>query len=498
MSDRRWLLAALALALAWGVGPALPALLRGELLGHPHTDLYPSVWGLWAFAQAQPALPDHTALLGFPDGMGFYYSSPIKGWLATPLLPLLGLPATFDLLVVASRVATVLVAFLAGRAWGLGGAGALAAAAVYGCAPFFHGYAVEGIVEGTDGWTLALWAWAAGRGRHGLAAVALALTVLSSWYLGMAGCLLAVLATLRDRKAPLALLGLLLAAPALLRFAGAFPEAAPLDDAVRRMMGAHPGVPTPGLTEGLQPFAINTYVGWLVAGLAVWSRHPAALLAAIPAVLSLGAGPWYELPVLELVRFPYRWHAATLALLALAVGHGVERPPRLGGLAGPLIALEGLLLSPVEPIIPGADAAVPPLVAAIDRPVLDVPGPVAMPPGQPNPSRRRARYVLYWQHAHGQPSPWVPDFNSVGVEVPADRVTAPLEAWDRIVSKAAPAALAPGAVAALADAGIGAVVLHRAELGDARLAALRDQLVAQGATLITDDGDRWLLHLPPR
>ncbi len=498
MTDRRWFLATVALALAWGVGPALPALLRGQLLGHGYTDLYPSVWGLWAFAQAQPGLPDHTALLGFPDGMGFYFSSPLKGWLATPLLPLLGLPATFDLLVVASRVATVLVAFLAGRAWGLGGPGALAAAAVYGCAPFFHGYAVEGILEGTDGWTLALWAWAAGRGRHGLGALGLALTVASSWYLGMAGCLLVVLAALRDRRAPLALLGLLLAAPAILRFAGAFPGTAPLDDAVRAAMGAHLGIPTPGAAPGLEPFAINTYVGWFVVGMAAWSRHPAALLAAIPAVLSLGVGPWYELPVLELVRFPYRWHAATLALLALAVGHGVDRLPRLPGLVAPLIALEFLLLSPVEPVLPGADAAVPPLVAAIDRPVLDVPGPLALPPGQPNPSRRRAQYLLYWQAAHGQPSPWVPDFNAVGVSARAGEITAPFLAWDRLATRAPPAPLPPGTVDALAAAGIGAVVLHRRELGDDRLAALRDQLVAQGATAVGDDGERWLLHLSAR
>ena len=49
---------------------------------------------------------------------------------------------------------------MAARAWGL-------APARHHCSAiyivlFFHGYAVEGIVEGTDGWTLALWAWALG------------------------------------------------------------------------------------------------------------------------------------------------------------------------------------------------------------------------------------------------------------------------------------------------------------------------------------------------
>ena len=82
------------LALAWAVGPAVPLLIEGQLIGHGHTDLYPSVWGLWAFAGDQPGLPNRTDLLGFPEGMGYYYSSPIKGWLATGLIPLLGLPAT--------------------------------------------------------------------------------------------------------------------------------------------------------------------------------------------------------------------------------------------------------------------------------------------------------------------------------------------------------------------------------------------------------------------
>jgi len=363
----------MALALAWGVGPALPAVLRGELLGHPYTDLYPSVWGLWWFSSHQPGFPLHTDLLGFPQGMGLYFSSPIHGWLAWPLLPLLGLTATWNLLVVGARVGTVLAAWWAGRCWGLRGPGALAAAAVFACAPFFQGYAVEGIVEGTDGWALALLAATLGLRRPLWAAVALALTLLSSWYLGMAGCLLVVLATLRDRRAPLALLGLLAVLPAAVAFIHAFPAAAPLPDEVRRAMGAHLDLPRPAVLDGLQPFAMNAYLGWVVVAAAAWSRSPWVLVAAIPAVLSLGWGPWYHLPVLEQVRFPYRWHAATLALLAPAVGLAADRL-RAWWLA-PLIAAEGLLLGPAEPVIPGASAEVPPIYREVDGPVLVVPGP---------------------------------------------------------------------------------------------------------------------------
>lgn len=498
MSDRRWTLAAVVLALLWGVGPALPPMLRGELLGHGLTDLYPSVWGLWHFAELGGVLPDETHLLAHPEGMGFYYSSPIKGWLAMPLLPVLGLKHGFNLLTLLARVGTVLAAYGAGRAWGLKGPGALAAAAVYGCAPFFQGYAVEGIVEGTDGWTLALWAWAVGARRWALAPVALALTIVSSWYLGMAACLLVVLAALQDRRALLSLGGLVLAAPALLRFTGAFPETAPLDDAIRVAMGASPGLWTPGIAPGLNPFAITAFVGVGTVALAAWSRSPLALFALVPAVLSTGWGPWYDLPVLEMVRFPYRWHAATLAILALAAGRGVDRLPRWAGLAAPVLVLEGLLLSPIEPVLPGAEADHPAILAEVDGPVLDVPGPLALPPGQPNPSRRRARYLLFDQAAHGQPIAWRPDFNSVGVTPAPDGPTTPFVAWDRLVSPGDPPPLPAGAVAALSDAGIRTIVLHKSELGTPRLRALHDQLVAQGAAPVADDGTRWLLSVPPR
>lgn len=489
----RPLFAPVLLALLWGLGPAIPALARGELIGHGFTDLYPSLWGLWGFVAEQPGLPGRTALLGHPDGMGFYYSSPIKGWLAWPLLPILGLKGTWNLLLVAARVGTVLAAWAAARAWGFGPAGALAAAATYGASPFFHGYAVEGIVEGTDGWTLALWAWAVGRRRWGAAALCFGLTVLSSWYLGMVVCLLAGLAGLRERRAWWSYLGLLLAMPGLWRFAGAFPGAAPLPDAVRIAMGAALRVPTPGLAEGLSPFAINTYVGWVALAAAFAGSRRWLAIAALPALLSLGRGPLYELPVAELVRFPYRWHAGTLLVLSAAVAAAADRW-RLGWL-GPLIALEGLLLSPVEPVLPGADAEIPAIYAVVDAPLLEVPGPVARPPGERNPSRPRARYLLYHQTGHGWPSPWVPDFNSVGVTA-RDTGLDPFRAFDPAERRGAPPALEAGAVQGLVDLGVGWVMIERPELGAARARRLLDELRGQGGALAAVDEARWLVRLP--
>lgn len=477
------------LSLIWGIGPALPALFDGHLLGHGFTDLYPSVWGLWAFSEAQPGLPNHTALLGHPVGMGYYYSSPIKGWLATPLIPLFGLTATWNALLLTSRVATIVCAWRAGLAWNLGRNGALAAAALYGCSPFFHGYAVEGIVEGTDGWTLALWVWALGAQRYRLAAVPFALTLLSSWYLGMAACLLAALAALRDKRALWSGFGLVLAAPALVQFASAFPESAPIDAGVRAAMGATIGLPNPGIREGLNPFAINAYIGFIAMGAALLSRTRWAALAVIPALLSLGIGPVYDLPVAELVRFPYRWHAATLVLLAPAVAITANRL-RWGIFLGPLIALEGFLLSPVEPVIPGAEDSIPEYATHVTGPVLNIPGPLAMPPGVTNRSRLRAKYLMHHQTAHGQPSAWTPDFNGVGTE-PSPHAES-LQAFTRFdpLSSGTPTHTPPSP----RELGVETVVVHGRELGAKATQSAIDFLEEDGWTAVHEKDRLWVFH----
>ena len=181
------------LAVAWALVPVFPALWSGDLIGHGLTDLFPSVWGLWWFVQEQPGLPTHCSQLGASEGMGFYYSSPIRGWLAWPILSTLGLTSTWNLLVVAARFATVLCAYGAARAWSLSHAGALTVAAVYGASPFFHGYTVEGIVEGQDGWALALYLWSLADRRRLLSGLALGLTLWTSWYAGATACVFGAL-----------------------------------------------------------------------------------------------------------------------------------------------------------------------------------------------------------------------------------------------------------------------------------------------------------------
>jgi len=496
-SDRLgWTLAAL-LALAWGLGLALPALLQGQLLGHPYTDLYPSVWGLHWFAQQQPALPLNTTQLAWPGGMGFYYSSPLHGWAAWPLLAGgLSLATTWNLTLLAARIAGPLVAFGWLRSEGLKPAGALAGAALFACAPMFQGYAVEGIVEGSDAWTLALWGWLAARRRLVPSGLAFFLVIASSWYLGLAALLVAAVRAREHRVIGLSALGgLLLAIPLWLAFSHAMPAATPLPAELRAAMGAPLAIPVPGLAAGLQPFAITGYLGWLATGLFLLGARERPWLAAGAVacwVLALGVGPWYQLPGLELVRFPYRLVAACLFLGAPVVGLAAQRW-RWGGLLAGGILAEGLLLAPVEPLLPGSSAALPAAYSEVaPTALLEVPGPVAMPPGQINRSRPRARYLLYFQAIHGAASPWAPDFNGV-----AEGAQAPwLDSWralDPLEQAAAPGG--PPDVEALADAGLHQVMLHPGELaGRAELA--RQALQRAGWRRLAHDEDQEL-WLPP-
>ena len=404
------------LALCWAILPAVPVLVRGGFIGHGYTDLYPSVWGMWLFADAQPGFPLHTTLLASPAGMDFYSASPLHGWLAWPLLPVFGIEWTWNGLLLGNRVAGVAIAFWCARGWGLDQQGSLVASAVYGCSPFFHGYGVEGIAEGQIGWALPLWLGWVGRGRHRLAGLAFALTVLGSWYMAASACILAAL--MPRRTWPSVAAGLVLASPAIYAFLGAFPDREVLDPDVRRAMGSQIGLWTPGIVDGLNPFAKTSWVGITVLCLVVYQtrRSPRLMLAAVGIwFLSMGHSLTGEIPLLGSLRFPYRLHAATLVILGFLAGKAAMRLGKGTALAY-LIAAEGLLLSPVEVVLPGAESSQPGVYQDLQgETLLDIPGPIAMAPGLRNPSRPRARYFLYGQLAHGMGTPWAPDFNSIGV-----------------------------------------------------------------------------------
>ncbi len=285
---------------------------------------------------------------------------------------------------------------------------------------------------------------------------------------------------------------MLLALPGVLAFAGAFSGGTPLPDEIRLAMGTGIGSWTPGITDGLQPFAKTSWIGFaapLLALVAAREHRRAAVLVLGLWVLSTGWGPWYSLPPLSEMRFPYRFHAGTLAVLAFLAARGAQQQgPRIRWLPW-LIPLEGLLLSPVEPVIPGAPAELPEIYEAVEPGVLlEIPGPLAFPPGQENPSRPRARWWLYGQTVHGASSPWAPDFNSVGVTNQGEEWLGSVRALDPATKETPPEALN-------VPPHIHQVLVHRRGLGT-RFERAESLLLADGFQAVQENPDQRLYQRP--
>ena len=176
-------------------------------------------------------------------------------------------------------------------------------------------------------------------------------------------------------------------------------------------MGFRWQIPLPHFLTDVTPFAITTYIGWIPLLLLAHLRKRTSLWILVPLGLSQGWPFLYELPILELLRFPYRWHLATLVLIGLILGQSnvVQKIPWLPY----ALLLENLALSPIPLLLPTSPSQFPAYTTLIDGPVLELPGPLSRPPGQINLSRPRNKYILYHQIQHRQPSAWTLDFNGL-------------------------------------------------------------------------------------
>lgn len=192
---------ALAVALSW------PAVLRlgSAVPGSAHTDLWDSLWSLWFAADSalHGQIPYRTTLLEHPGGGTLVVADPLGALLILPLLPLLGLAASYTLLVLgqltfagvaAHRLAEAVLETLApqsrGAPW-VAGVG-------YASAPVL----LSGIHNGNSesfsgGWAAlaALCCWRAavegGLRRVIWAGISLLLAALGSWYGGVVAFLFA-------------------------------------------------------------------------------------------------------------------------------------------------------------------------------------------------------------------------------------------------------------------------------------------------------------------
>jgi hypothetical protein len=314
-----------------------------------------------------------------------------------------------------------------------------------------------------------------------LSAVTFALTVISSFYMAATAVVLALFIGPSCWVGVVG--GLALSSPILYGFTSSFGGESAVSAGVRSSMGTGVGLWKSGLfTEGVQPFAKSSWIGFIsgfIALLSARKHRKVALIAVVFWLLSLGMGPVYSLPLFSEIRFPYRFHAGTLVLLAYLVGLWIDDQTgeytffRSRLLLAPLIVLEGLILSPVEPVIPGSSGDVGDVHSMpVGSLVLDIPGPVAMEPNVRNPSRVRARHFLFGQTLMDTRTPWVPDFNSVGVTSVEHPDLSTIRQFDPLVSETVPEMIPE------LD-WVDGVIIHPAEL-DGRAEHLQTLLISKG------------------
>ena len=118
--------------------------------------------------------------------------------------------------------------------------------------------------------------------------------------------------------------------------------------------------------------------------------------------------------------------------------------------------------------------------------VLDIPGPVALPAGQENPSRERARHFLFAQTLHTHPTAWRPDFNGVGTEQVEGSWLEEISKLDPLVSDS------PPEVVFIPDF-VETVVVHKRGLGS-RFRQTLSLVEAQEFRATAQDEERVLLR----
>ena len=162
--------------------------------GAPRTDLWDSLWSLWYFAERVMAgqVPLRVdGLLNHPHGGALWVADPINAVLALPLLPVLGVPATWTMLILGHMVFAGMMAHrlgeeVSGSGWVTG--------VCYASAPILLAHVHNGASEVVGTGFLALSALTTWRLRSGgsvlAAGLALGLCTVSSWYFGVGAFLL--------------------------------------------------------------------------------------------------------------------------------------------------------------------------------------------------------------------------------------------------------------------------------------------------------------------
>lgn len=445
--------------------PALLAALRGDLLGHPLSDMPDHLQGAWWFGGEllRGRLPAETGLTHFPGALRLWYPDPIGALFMLAARPL-GLARAWDLLQALQPVAAALAAYAMGRDLLGPGRGGLVPAAVVGASPYLLGLQHSGLSEYAGIWPVVLAVWATlralgldPRGRPpslrlaALAGLLVGLCALQALYYGLFTALFAVCALpgrgVRARVLPLLVLGLVATPPCL--GVAALAEAA-LADPLAAVTAANApgwqgdGLPATDLLTFIRPGAhyfpdtpalgnpgilhVN-YLGGVALLLGMWaavrdrSLRPLLTVTLLYGLLCLGpalcwdgrlvrvGGQALRLPLALLylpgsplagVHHPYRLVVALLPLLGLFAGSGAARLPAVG--AG--LLRDGAALVVVLEALLLSPAPWPTRVTAFELPAIYA----ALPDGPlldwpPDATAANRRYQA-WQTAHGQPIPY--------------------------------------------------------------------------------------------
>ena len=466
--DNPWTVVLLSLIL--GGYPLIPALMSGQLPGIGHTDLIPAVWSIWAFAQEFPTL-GHTDLLAQPTGMGWYPQSLHSAIIALPLQGLFSLELSYTLSLWMARSLTFGLVYKAARAWNYSISGACFGTLAIGLSPLLYGYAYEGIIEGTHVWPLGLWLWMLARKSPIGIAVGFFLTITASWYLAAVACLL-LLFVIRQEKAMYSIIGLLVASPFIWSFLSAFPEHSPIAIQIRQAHAISLSWPSPFWLKA-QPalFGQSAYISVLLLFLVLQHRRWHSLFLLIPIMLGAALPILSDLPVLSAIRFPYRWQLGTTVLAVMLLRKAFQNPISPFLIVG--LAAELILAAPFSPILPSTPLKKSELAKHIDAPVLNLPNLLHRPPGEYNPSKKRAVAIYSAQFEHAQPIMATPGFNGLNAQqshIPNGFMG--LDPHAKIQSEA----ISSADIQALFQAGIRFILVHRKEWPTENSRRLQNQL----------------------
>ena len=397
---------AIFLSVCWALIPTIPMLWMNNwdgILGFPYTDLYPSVWSLWAFSHSDWM---HTNVLNYPKGMGWYPPSIIHAFIAIPLQNIVEMGTLYNILLIFFRFLCPLLTYLAARSWEVSHKGSLLITVVFACSPFCHGFAVEGIIEGLNAWTIPLWLYFCGiRHRTGMIA-SFALCCISNWYFGACISVMTIIIALRRMDVLWSFVGLFLVAPFVWLFVSAWSTIMPLGSQLQQDMSISVMDFLPNFTMLPTPLAKNNYISWIVLMILLFHRHRDMWIIFVPLLLSLNILGW--LPLFEHIRFPYRFHAMTLLLVGYFAAPYIKKNWVIYA-----ILIEQIMVGGLNFFIPVQKARSNGNYEQVDGPVLHLPGTFAMSPGVVNPARKRYQEILLAQMQHQQPLQNKGDFNSL-------------------------------------------------------------------------------------